>query len=298
MRVKILTGNSFIGTTAYVLGATKEQRPEVLFCEGIELSRDDSVAISRGLLTRKEIRNVAKYIGYSFALQTACHPLNKPVRHYIITFPPSDSERLRDNEELKKIVQAYMYEAGIIDTQYLAVRHNNTVHPHVHLIFNPINDNAEVISESRQFKNNESICKKITKDWGLNFSKPRNFKKSALNKLPKHDRSKVIMRMEVEKALDKTGNIYEMRDYLNSLHIIMTIHQKNNGEIYGLSYHYDDPKGRLSCHFKASQLSRSLSCEKIKKYFEMKRKTRVQETYQSFLEAEKERTKCMKKSKV
>jgi len=211
------------------------------------------------------------------------------VRHYILTFPPSDSERLRDNEELKKIVRAYMYEAGIIDTQYMAVRHHNTAHPHVHLIFNPVNDNAEVISESKQFQDNETICKRITKDFGLNFSNPRDFKKRELSKLPKHDRLKVIMRVEVEKALDKTGNIYEMREFLNSRHIIMTIHQKNNGEIYGLSYHYDDPKGRLSCHFKSSQLSRSLSFEKIKRYFVKKKKTRVQETYQSFLEAEQNR---------
>lgn len=295
MRVKILAANSFRATTAYVLGATKEQKPEVLFCKGIEFSKEEAMAISRGLFSKKQIRNIAKYVGCSFDTQAACHPLPKPVRHYILTFPPSDSERLRDNEELKKIVRAYMYEAGIIDTQYMAVRHHNTAHPHVHLIFNPINDNAEVISESRQFKNNESICKKITKDWGLNFSKPRNFKNSALNKLPKHDRPKVIMRVEVEKALDNTGNIYEMREFLNSRHIIMTIHQKNNGEIYGLSYHYDDPKGRLSCHFKSSQLSRSLSFEKIKRYFVKKKKTRVQETYQSFLDAEQKSVKRKKK---
>ena len=298
MRVKILAASSFRATTAYVLGATKEQKPEVLFCKGIECSKEEAMAISRGLFSKKQIHNIAKYVGCSFDTQAACHPLPKPARHYILTFPPSDSERLRDNEELKKIVQAYMYEAGIIDTQYLAVRHNNTPHTHVHLIFNPVNDNAEVINQSKQFKNNESICKKITNEWGLNFSNPRDFKKSELNKLCKHDRPKVIMRFEVENALDKTCNIYEMREYLKSRHIIMTIHHKNNGEIYGLSYHYDDPKGRLSCHFKSSQLSRSLSFEKIKRYFVKKKKTRVQETYQSFLEAEKERTKCMKKSKV
>lgn len=294
MRVIILAANSFRATTAYVLGATKEQKPEVLFCKGIECSKEDAMAISRGLCTNKEIRNVAKYIGYSFDIQAACHPLPKPVRHYIITFPPADLEKLRSNEGLKKIVRAYMHEAGIVDTQYLAVRHNNTPHPHVHLIFNPVNDNAEVINQSKQFKNNESICKKITNEWGLNFSNPRNFKKSELNKLRKHDRPKVIMRVEVEKALEKTCNIYEMREFLNSRHIIMTIHQKNNGEIYGLSYHYEDPKGRLTCHYKASQLSRSLSFEKIKKYFERKRKTRVQETYQSFLEAEQNRVKRKK----
>jgi len=295
MRVKILTANSFISTSSYILGATKEQKPEVLFYKGIELNEVDAMAISRGLLTRKQIRNVAKYIGYSFDMQARCHPLPKPVRHYIITFPPADSERLSDNEAMKRIVRTYMKAAGIVETQYLAVRHNNTPNPHVHLIFNPVNDNAEVICEADHFKNNETLCKQITHMFGLNFSNPRDFRKSELGKLRKPDRVKVIMRAEVEKALDNTCNIYEMREYLNSRHIIMTIHQKNNGEIYGLSYHYDDPKGRLSCHFKSSQLSRSLSFEKIKRYFVKKKKTRVQETYQSFLEAEQNRVIRKKK---
>lgn len=268
MMVKFRTGNSFAATAAYVLGATKEQKPTILTYAGIELDRSDAININRGLLSRKAKRKVAKYIGKSFDVQASGHVLGKPVRHYMMTFPSADTDKLMDNNRLLQIIKDYMSSIGITNTQYLVVRHGNTNNPHVHIVFNPIDNDFKVISESKQFRKNEKLCKEITQKYGLTFSDPRKYEVQNPKRLPKYDLYKAFTRTVIEDALKTSTDVKSFQDKLDVRGVQMIVHKIDQKPI-GLSFRLKIKNKEW--YFKATQLSRTMTIKNIIRCFEANR---------------------------
>lgn len=265
MRVKFKTGNSFEQTSAYILGAKKDQKPRILMYSGIELEMKDATKINAGKMSRNMIYRISRIIGQSFEVQASCHPLDKSVRHYIMTFPPEDREMLEDSSRIRQIVKEYMAVQGMLNTQYLVVRHNNTDHPHVHIVFNPINNDLDVIKQSVQFKKNEKLCKELTKKYGLHFSDPRKFKVKDYKKIAKHERDKLYVRSSVEEALAIARTVKEFKDTLREKRIILEgkcVEEEGKKRCQGLVFHFLADKDKI-LHYKSTQLSRSLTAEVI-----------------------------------
>lgn len=232
---------------------------------GIELELRDGAKINAGKLSRNKIYKIARGIGRSFDVQASCHPLDKPVRHYIMTFPPEDREMLEDSSRIRQIVKEYMAVQGMLNTQYLVVRHNNTDHPHVHIVFNPINNDLVVIKQSVQFKKNEKLCKELTKKYGLHFSDPRKFKVKDYKKIAKHERDKLYVRSSVEEALANARTVKEFKDTLRKKRIILEgkcVEAEGKKRCQGLVFHFLADKDKI-LHYKSTQLSRSLTAEVI-----------------------------------
>ena len=59
----------------------------------------------------------------------------------------------------------------ITDTQYIIVRHQDREHPHVHIVFNRIDNNGKTISDKNDMYRNEQVCKKLKARHGLYFAK-------------------------------------------------------------------------------------------------------------------------------
>ena len=114
MTAKILMRQSFSRTTNYVF---KDGRSEVIDSRGI-LATDPLTAAS------------------SFNVQAMLHPgVKLPVGHIGISFHPDDTSKLT-NDLMVELCEAWMKGMGISDTQYLLVRHYDTKHPHMQLVFN------------------------------------------------------------------------------------------------------------------------------------------------------------------
>jgi len=64
-----------------------------------------------------------------------------------------------------------MREMKITDTQYIIVRHQDREHPHVHIVFNRIDNNGKTISDRNDMYRNEQVCKKLKAKHGLYFAK-------------------------------------------------------------------------------------------------------------------------------
>ena len=149
----------------------------------------------------------------------------------------------------------------MLNTQYLVVRHNNTDHPHVHIVYNPINNNLEVINESKQFKKNERLCKQLTRKYGLHFSNPREYKVEDYKKIAKHERNKAYVRCSIEEVLKSATSVSEFAEMLEGKHIVLRakfIDKDGKPHLQGLLFHFRI-SGKTTLHFKASQLSRSLT---------------------------------------
>ena len=235
---KIRKGSGFKGCVNYVLG--KEQAA-LLHAEGIlaESNRD---------------------IIRSFILQAGMNPdLKKPVGHIALSYSPVDAPKLTDGKMIQ-LAQEYMREMKITDTQYIIVRHQDREHPHVHIVFNRIDNNSKTISDRNDMYHNEQVCKKLKAKHGLYFAKGKEHVKQ--HRLREPDRSKYEIYNAVKDEIGKSKNWQQLQEQLTEKGI--TIRFKNKGqtnEIQGVSF----SKGEYT--FKGSEIDRSFSFSKLDKCF-------------------------------
>ena len=124
----------------------------------------------------------------SFCTQTEMNPnLKKPVGHIALSYSAVDAPKLTD-EKMIQLAQEYMHEMKITDTQYIIVRHQDREHPHVHIVFNRIDNNGKTISDKNDMYRNEQVCKKLKARHGLYFAKGKEQVKQ--HRLKEPDKSK------------------------------------------------------------------------------------------------------------
>ncbi|EKN09205.1 relaxase/mobilization nuclease domain-containing protein [Parabacteroides johnsonii] len=235
---KIKKGSGFKGCVNYVLG--KEQAA-LLHAEGV-LSENN--------------RDIIR----SFILQAGMNPdLKKPVGHIALSYSPVDAPKLTDGK-MVQLAQEYMREMKITDTQYIIVRHQDREHPHVHIVFNRIDNNGKTISDRNDMYRNEQVCKKLKAKHGLYFAKGKEHVKQC--RLREPDRSKYEIYNAVKDEIGKSKNWQQLQEQLAEKGI--TIRFKNKGqtnEIQGVSF----SKGEYT--FKGSEIDRSFSFSKLDKCF-------------------------------
>ena len=235
---KIKKGSGFKGCVNYVLG--KEQAA-LLHAEGVLAENNWDI-----------IR--------SFILQAGMNPdLKKPVGHIALSYSPVDAPKLTDGKMIL-LAQEYMREMKITDTQCIIVRHQDREYPHVHIVFNRIDNNGKTISDRNDMYHNEQVCKKLKAKHGLYFAKGKEHVKQ--HRLREPDRSKYEIYNAVKDKIGKSKNWQQLQEQLAEKGI--TIRFKNKGqtnEIQGVSF----SKGEYT--FKGSEIDRSFSFSKLDKCF-------------------------------
>lgn len=230
---KILTRRSFSRATNYVF---KDGRSEVIDSRGI-IATDPLSAAS------------------CFNVQAMLRPeIKSPVGHICISFHPDDTSRLT-NELMVEICKSYMAGMGIKDTQYLIVRHYDTEHPHMHLVYNRIDDNGKLISDKMSYIKNERVCKQLKTEYGLTFSPGKQNVK--LERLRSKDRKRYEMFHDVKNALDGASSFIDFQQRLSRVGINATLKTTASGNVQGITFNRD------GYSIKGSKLDRSLSAAKI-----------------------------------
>ena len=235
---KIRKGSGFKGCVNYVLG--KEQAA-LLHAEGVlaESNRD---------------------IIRSFILQAGMNPdLKKPVGHIALSYSPVDAPKLTDGK-MVQLAQEYMREMKITDMQYIIVRHQDREHPHVHIVFNRIDNNGKTISDRNDMYRNEQACKKLKAKHGLYFAKGKEQVKQ--HRLKEPDKSKYEIYNAVKNEIGKSKNWQQLQQRLAEKGITIQFKYKvQTDEIQGVSF----SKGEYT--FKGSEIDRSFSFSKLDKCF-------------------------------
>lgn len=151
---KIVTGRSFGGAVRYLLG--KEQgKAYILTSDGVELT-------SRQAL-----------IG-SFEFQRRARPdVERVVGHISLSFHPDDAPRMSD-QLMIDLAREYMQRMEITNTQYLVIRHTDTKHPHLHILYNRVRYDTTLVPDRNERLRNMRICKELKQEYGLTFSRARS----------------------------------------------------------------------------------------------------------------------------
>ena len=170
-----------------------------------------------------------------------------------------DAPKLTDGK-MVQLAQEYMREMKITDTQYIIVRHQEREHPHVHIVFNRIDNNGKTISDRNDMYRNEQVCKKLKAKHGLYFAKGKEHVKQ--HRLREPDKSKYEIYNAVKDEIGKSRNWQQLQTRLAEKGIgIHFKYRGQTGEVQGISF----SKGEYT--FKGSEIDRSFSFSKLDKCF-------------------------------
>jgi len=231
---KIVKGRSFKGCVSYVMDA-----------------KDAKILASEGVLeTNKE------FIINSFYMQSLLNPnLSKCVGHIPLSFSPEDKERLTD-QFMERLAKEYMKAMGIENTQYFIVRHNNTSHPHLHIVFNRVDNDGKTISDKNDRYRNEKVCKQLKDKYNLTYGKGKD--NVNVQKLKGAEQTKYEIYHAIKAILSKAKGWRQFESLLNKQGI--SIEYKKRGqtdEIQGISFKKDNHS------LKGSDVDRKFSYSKL-----------------------------------
>ena len=239
---KIVTGKSFKGAVEYVLN---KKNARLLDSDGVDTESARSV-IDDMNFQRKTRPEVTKAVG-----------------HISLAFHKNDTARLND-ELMTGLAQIYMRRMGITDTQYIIVRHTDTEHPHLHIVYNRVKYDRKLVPDKHERRRNVRVCKEMKREYGLTFSQGKeNVKTERLHTTP--DRIKYEIYQAVNEALSYCDSIEDLADELNQSDIrIDLIHRGGDPmkEVQGITFTKDGTT------LKGSQVDRRFSYGALTKHFE------------------------------
>ena len=185
--------------------------------------------------------------------------LGKPVGHIALSYSVNDAPKLTD-EKMIQLAQEYMREMKITDTQYIIVRHQDRERPHVHIVFNRIDNNGKTISDRNDMYRNEQVCKKLKAKHGLYFAKGKELVKR--HRLKELDKSKYEIYTAVRNEIGKSKGWRQLQERLAEKGIGIRFKYKGRtDEVQGISF----TKGAYT--FKGSEIDRNFSFSKLDKHF-------------------------------
>lgn len=236
---KVVIGKSFGGCVRYVVS---KKDAEILCGDGIRMDNPS-------LIVR------------DFDLQRKMNPeLSKAVAHISLSWSEVDRDKL-SNENMLAMAIEYLKLMGIKNTQLLVVRHNDNHHPHLHIIYNRVDNDGKTISDQFQFKKNVSACKEITTKHGLFIAKDRD--KVNRKALKGSDKIRYQLFDQIKLTQKSSKNWKNFGIKLRNAGIEVVFKYKNgSNEIQGVSF----KSGEYT--FKGSEIDRSLSYGKLNAFFQ------------------------------
>jgi hypothetical protein len=231
---KVITGKSFGGCIRYVV---QKQDATILDAAGIRI-QDASQMIN------------------DFNMQRKFNPdLGKAVGHIVLSWSVNDAGKLND-ATMGNLAKEYLHKMKIRDTQYLVVKHNDREHPHIHIVYNRVDNDGKTISDNFQKQRNVKVAKELTLKHGFYVAPGKDqVKRQALKGA---DKVKYELFDAIRSARRKVRSIDELINVLARNGI--TTHLKYKGdtnEVQGISFSQGDYK------FKGSEIDRSLSYGKL-----------------------------------
>lgn len=232
-------GKSFGGAVRYVLN----EGHEIIEAEGV--LAEDAATIIR-----------------DFAIQRSGRPeIKQPVGHIVLSFSPEDAPRLT-NEFLRQLANEYKREMGVINTQYVIVRHYNTDNPHIHILYNRIDNDLNLISVNNDYKRNIKVCKKLKDKHELTYGKGKE--KVNRPKLKGADKVKYEIHDQIAAILPKCIGYSDLEKRLAQGGITIQYKYRSGAEeteenIQGVSFRKDNYS------FKGSEIDRKFSHGNLKK---------------------------------
>ena len=233
------------------------------------LKKDAAILDAEGI----RIDKVAHTID-DFNRQRKMNPgLGQAVGHISLSWRPNDKDKLSD-EIMVSIAKEYLQKMKIQDTQVLMVRHKDRDHPHIHIVYNRVNNEGKTIPDSLQRQKNIKICKELTLEHGLYIGQGKQMVNR--QQLKGIDKLKYQLHDTIKAISQKVNSMNELKQELAKQGIgMMYKYKSGTKEVQGISF----SKGEYK--FKGSEIDRSLSYGHLSKAIDERVQQRQQSKQQS-----------------
>lgn len=229
---KIVTGKSFGGAVEYVL---RKEKVRLLDSDGVDTESIRTI-IDDFNFQRKARREIAKVVG-----------------HISLSFHRDDAPTLTD-ERMRELAAVYMECMGIADTQYIVARHNDTEHPHLHIIYNRVKYDRTLVPDKNERRRNVKVCKQLKRQYNLTFSDGKEHVKT--ERLHGADKVRQEVFDAITRILPKCDRIADLSAKLKRQGIVVQfVHRGNDPKkaVQGVTFTKD------GLTFKGSQVDRKFS---------------------------------------
>ena len=242
MIAKIHTGNNFGGLVNYANDIVKKDTV-VVASFGVSLASNATITAS-------------------FKAQAKARPgVKNFVGHISLSFSPSDKDKV-NNDLMAQIAREYMRRMGIVKTQFVVFRHQDQPHPHVHIVYNRINNEGDAITGDCNFRKSATITKALTREYGLTFGKGK--KNVRRERLKGKDVIKYRIYDNVNASLKGCSSWQDLRKALSPKGISLDFVRDSNGSVRGVTF--TDNESNVT--FAGGKIDNSLSFDSINQLLE------------------------------
>lgn len=229
---KIVKGKTFGGCVRYVLGKEKAYLLDTNLLSPSEADLKQSIPGA--------IRELNRSKDWNSRVKVVC-------AHHILSVPPE--EKLSD-ELWKEIIPKYLERMGFTENQYIAVKHQDTDHNHVHIVASRIKLDGELVRDSWDWRKAETAIRELEKEFGLQpveCSWEVNRDRANLTKGEQKQKKRTgndPIRVRLQEAIDSSiqgcnGSLSKMVELLKDSDVETAIRKTRNGIIQGISFKLD-----------------------------------------------------------
>ena len=242
MIAKIHTGNNFGGLVNYANDIVKKDAV-VVASYGVSLTSNAAITAS-------------------FKAQAKARPgVKNFVGHISLSFSPNDKEKV-NNDLMAQIAREYRRRMGIVNTQFVVFRHQDQPHPHVHIIYNRVNNDGDAIMGDCNFRKSAAITKALTREYGLTFGKGK--KNVRRERLKGKDVIKYRIYDEVNASLKSCSSWQDLCKVLSPKGISLGFVRDSDGSVCGVTF--TDNESNVT--FAGGKIDHSLSFDSINRLLE------------------------------
>ncbi len=188
--------------------------------------------------------------------------VKKPVFH--VSLSVEIGQRL-NKTQWKKVIPAYLKEMGFNNCGYVAVRHSDQLHDHVHIVANRVTRDGLLVSDSWDYLKSQAVLRRLEQKFNHYGIKPVNSSHEILESPSTIDEIeaevdgyKFELQNLIRNAAHHSPNFAEFREKLVQKGVEISFAQRYNRE--GLMYHIDGQK------FTGSTLGKAFTEYGVRRY--------------------------------
>ena len=249
MIAKIKSGKGFGGLVNYA-NDIKDKNTKILHAYGVSTTSNATVIAS-------------------FKCQSQGCKSDRYVGHLMLAFSPKDTDKLNDNR-MVEIAQEYMKRMNITDTQYVIYRHYDKAHPHLHIVYNRVNNKKKLIKGDQNFRKSALVTKQLTKEYGLTFGSNKQAVKFFF--FYGKDKIKYHIYDTTRSVLPSAKSFEDLKQKLALNGIKFNFTRGNDGFENGIVFSASD------ISFPGCKIDKTMTYEELNSFFEMQPKNTKQDT--------------------
>lgn len=234
----VFPGHSFYHAGRYV---SKKSGAEILDYQGVRAY--DYKLMAEDFLAQSEQRPSKK---------KACF-------HAALSFYPGEKP---SDETMTEIAREYLESLGIVNTQYVIVKHTDRAHLHLHILANMIDNDGEPIKDGWIGLRGKKVAQALTQKYDLVPAEGKNLDLTHLEALSQSEVNRYKIYQAIVDSLPHCKNLVDLEKRLITQGIHTQYkHKGQTQELQGISFKIGED------HFKGSQIDRKFSLGNLLKMF-------------------------------